>query len=88
MEVLAEKVVQNKPVPRGRSSVSAEVYGTWNKPQLFVPKVVPKDNDIREALRQKLTESFMFRALDTHNLKIVIDAMEEVKFNKGDLVIK
>jgi hypothetical protein len=52
-----------------------------------VPKVVAKDDDIREALKQKLTESFMFRALDSHDLKIVIDAMEEVKFNKGDLVI-
>lgn len=53
-----------------------------------MPKVVAKDDDIREALQQKLNESFMFRALDSQNLKIVIDAMEEVKFKKGDFVIK
>jgi len=50
----------------------------FNKKDQFVPKVFQKDHDIEEALRQKLNESFMFKALEVQDLKIVIDAMQEV----------
>lgn len=73
---------------KGRSSVSAEVYGLWNKKQPFTPKNIPKSVDIEAALRDKLNQSFMFRSLEANDLQIVINAMEEVKFAKGDNVIK
>jgi hypothetical protein len=31
---------------KGRSSVSAEVYGLWNKKKPFTPKNIPKTADI------------------------------------------
>jgi cAMP-dependent protein kinase regulator len=55
--------------------------------EAYVPKVHQKDQDIVAALQQKLTESFMFRALEPSDLKIVIDAMQEVQFKSGDMVI-
>lgn len=84
-----EDMQKKRPVKtKGRSSVSAEVYGLWNKKQAFVPKNIPKGADIEAALKDKLNQSFMFRSLDSGDLQIVINAMEEVKFSKGDYVIK
>lgn len=84
-----EDLQKSRPkVTRGRSSVSAEVYGLWNKKQAYVPKNIPKSLDIQEALKQKLNQSFMFRSLESNDLQIVINAMEEVKFSKGQYVIK
>lgn len=84
-----EDLQKRKPkMARGRSSVSAEVYGLWNKKQAYTPKNIPKSADIQAALEDKLNQSFMFRCLEAGDLQIVINAMEEVKFNKGDFVIK
>lgn len=42
-----EDLQKRKPKQaRGRSSVSAEVYGFWNKKQPFTPKVIEKGVDI------------------------------------------
>ena len=82
-----QKSRPNKLV-RGRSSVSAEVYGLWNVKKPFTPKNIPKGADIEAALRDKLSQSFMFRALEANDQQIVINAMEEVTFSKGDHVIK
>lgn len=59
-----EQFSAKKPVVKGRTSVSAEVYGLFNKKGHFVPKVYPKNQDIEHALLNKLNESFMFRALE------------------------
>ena len=84
-----EDLQKNRPKKtKGRSSVSAEVYGLWNKKQPFVPKHSPKTADIEAALKDKLNQSFMFRYLEESDLQIVINSMEEVKFSKGDHVIK
>lgn len=84
-----EELQKRKPKQnRGRASVSAEVYGLWNKKAPFTPKVIQKGADIEAALKDKLNQSFMFRSLEPTDLKIVINAMEEVKFSKGDFVIK
>jgi len=49
--------------------------------------VIKKSEEVKQAIRQKLNESFMFNALEEHELNIVIDAMD-VKFAKvGDLII-
>lgn len=85
---MVPKTALTKVPARGRTSVSAEVYGVYNKKTAFVPKVVEKEDNIKEALRQKLIESFMFRALEPDNLKIVIDAMNEVIVKRDEVVIK
>ena len=74
----------NKP----RQSVSAEVYGIYNPKEAFVPRVVPKDNDQKEMLKNLLVKIFMFQHLEKEDLNVVIDAMEERKFQNGDSVIK
>ena len=66
-----------------RTSVSAEVFGKYNKKEEFVPPVVAKTPDVKERIKQRLQMAFMFKALGAEELNIVIDAMEEKKFNQG-----
>lgn len=71
-----------------RSSVCAEVYGTFNKKEDFKAKIVPKTDDQIKRITNKVNQSFMFSALNEKDLKTVIDAMEERSFKKGETVIK
>ncbi len=71
-----------------RSSVSAEVYGTFNEKKAFVAKVVPKSSEQKEKIYTKVIKSFLFNSLEDKDLNTVIDAMEEVRFSQGDQVIK
>jgi len=64
------------------------VYGTYNKKADFVAKVIPKSEGTIEKLRTRLLQAFMFSALDESELKIVVDAIEEVKGGAGDYIIK
>ena len=67
-----EDLQKTRPVhQKARASVSAEVYGMWNKKTAYTPKQVPKDADIEAALRDKLLQSFMFRSLEPSDLQIV-----------------
>lgn len=81
------KKTSKKP-SKGRQSVSAEAFGLWNKKKPYVPKNIPKTEDIKAALKERLMNSFMFRALDEKDLEIVLNAMEEKTFSAGDYVIK
>lgn len=60
--------------------MSAEVYGAFNKKQVFKPRVIPKKPEQRERLVKKLSQVFMFQALDDKEREIVLSAMEEKKF--------
>lgn len=68
--------------------MSAEVYGIYNPKEAFVPRVVEKDEQQKEMLRNLLVKIFMFQHLEKEDLEVVIDAMEERKFGSGDSVIK
>ena len=70
-----------------RTSVSAEVFGKYNQKEAYQPYVVPKSQQQKDSLKQRLTTTFMFKALDEAELNIVIDAMEEKKFAEGQTVI-
>jgi len=70
-----------------RSSVSAEVYGIFNKKEDFKPKVIPKSNEQRQTIINKVTQSFLFNSLEDKELNTVIDAMEEKKYKAGENVI-
>ena len=61
-----------------RAGISAEVYGVWNQKAHFVPKVLPKSEDVKTKLRKRLLSAFMFDALEEKELEIVIDSIEEV----------
>jgi cAMP-dependent protein kinase regulator len=71
-----------------RSSVSAEAYGAWNKKQTYIPKIVEKSSDQKTRISARLNRSFLFNSLEDTELEIVINAMEEKKYTKDDVVIK
>ena len=52
---VAELPSQRAPVRKGpRTSVSAEVFGTWNKKKDFQPPKYAKAPAVREALKNRL----------------------------------
>jgi len=63
-----------------RSSVSAEVYGSFNKKESYVPKVIPKGEEQKKRIETRLMQAFMFSSLDERERDIVVNAMAEVKF--------
>ena len=85
----AQQIVPKKKenfVPR--TSVSAEVYGMYNKKENYKPKIVPKSQAQKEKIGQRLNQAFMFSALDEKEKEIVINAMEEKQIKAGNWVIK
>ena len=79
---------KKKNIKQQRQGVSAEVYGKNNKKEDFVAKVISKSEETRQKLRVRLLQAFMFSALDEQELQIVINAIEEVKGETGDVIIK
>jgi len=68
----------NKQKARGpRASVSAEAFGAFNKKEDFKPKVIQKEESVKESILEKINQAFMFSGLDSNEKKIVIDAMWE-----------
>ncbi len=72
---------------QGRVSVSAEVYGTFNKKGDYKPKVIHKNEDQIARINTRLDQAFMFSGLDKLEKEIVINAFDEVKFAAGEPVI-
>ena len=72
---------------KSRSSVSAEVYGFYNKKEKFVPKVIPKNDEQMNRIKGKIISSFIFSSLEKKDLDIVINAMEEKRYKLDDKVI-
>lgn len=62
-----------------RAAVSAEAYGVFNKKGDFKPRVIPKSEDQIHRIKARILQSFLFHNLDSADLNIVIDAMEERK---------
>ncbi len=62
-----------------RNSVSAEAFGGWNKKADFKPRVVPKSEDVKDKIRKRLQQSFLFNSLNEQDLNIVVDALDERK---------
>lgn len=75
-------------LPGARTSVSAEVYGLWNKKGNFTPKIVKKTPDQVKRIQARILQSFLFSALEDKDLEIVINAFEEKTFPEGKTIIK
>lgn len=73
---------------QGRTSVSAEAFGDFNKKVTYKPKIVPKSGEVIARLSERLQKSFMFNSLEEQERFIVINAMEEKKIQAGEVVIK
>jgi len=50
--------------------------------------LVTKSDEVKEAIMDKIEKSFMFSGLDDKEKLVVVDAMEEKKSFKGEVVIK
>jgi cAMP-dependent protein kinase regulator len=87
VDEMVEKKISIIKKMGGRSSVSAEVYGAFNKKENFKPKFVPKSEAQYKRISQCVVHSFMFNSLDEKDLQTVIDAMEEKRFSSGETVI-
>ena len=87
MDLEEEKKIQLKNINTGRTSVSAEVLGLYNKKENFIPKKIIKTLDQINRIKSKLLSSWIFSNLDKNEIKIVIDAMEEKIFNKNENII-
>ena len=59
-----------------RSSVSAEAFGAWNKKSDFSARHVEKSEETKDAIRSRLSQSFLFNSLNEEEFKIVVDAMD------------
>lgn len=80
--------IKAKAQQRGpRASVSAEAFGTWNKKEEFKAPFYPKSDAVKEALRKRLDQAFMFNALNPEELEIVLNAMVGVQKKAGETVI-
>jgi len=71
-----------------RSSVSAEAFGKYNKKEDFKARVIPKSEEAKKAICEKIEKAFMFSGLDDGEKQIVVDAMEEKKAFKNEAVIR
>ena len=87
MDLEEEKKIQLKNLNTGRTSVSAEVLGLYNKKENFIPKKIIKTLDQINRIKSKLLSSWIFSNLDKNEIKVVIDAMEEKIFNKNENII-
>lgn len=70
-----------------RASVSAEAFGNWNKKEEFKAPFYEKSADAVAALRNRLSQAFMFSNLNPEELEIVLGAMQKVQFAAGARVI-
>ena len=82
-------IITHKPkrLNNKRISISAEVYGVHNKQRQFIPKKIPKTKEQISRIKMIILSSFIFSTLDTNDLNIVTDSMEEINVKAGDIVI-
>ena len=75
-----EELKKKTETKGARISVSAEVYGRFNQKSAFQAKVIVKSEEQKARIRTRLSQAFMFSALDDKEQEIVINAMEEKHF--------
>jgi len=88
-EIVDHVLPQGKPLQgtKQRTSVSAEAYGAFNKKGDFKPRVIPKSEEQKHRILERLSKAFMFAALENKEKDIIVDAMEEKKISNGKWVI-
>jgi cAMP-dependent protein kinase regulator len=60
----------------------------FNKKEDFQARKIPKTEEQIQRIKARILQSFLFSNLESKDLNIVIDAMEEKKVEKGEVVIK
>ena len=83
-----QQLVRKTDYKAQRISVSAEVYGSYNKQGDFKPPINQKSAESAKRLYNKLSNSFLFSHLAEKEKAILVKAMKEEKFNEDEWVIK
>ncbi len=83
-----QKIQKNKAKPSQRISVSAEVYGEFNKKGDFNPPVNKKTEEETSKIIEKIDKSFLFKHLEKKEKQIIALAMAIKKYKSGEMVIK
>ena len=83
-----EQPKKAKNTRAGRKGISAESYGKFNKKENFKPRFIQKTENQIVRIKGRILQSFLFNSLESSDLNIVIGAMEEKQFKKGENVIK
>jgi len=60
-----------------RSSVSAEAYGNWNVKKAFEAPSYPKTDEQKKRIKDVLSGSFMFQAVDAKDFDVLLGAVKE-----------
>ena len=79
--------VQSQQYQKQRTSVSAEAYGKFNKKGNFEPRVIPKSEEQKQRIIERLSQAFMFAYLENREKEVLVKAMEEKKVSKGQWII-
>jgi cAMP-dependent protein kinase regulator len=83
-----KRLEQKRNEKKMRTSVSAEVYGNFNKKENFKPRFIKKTPDQIIRIKNKVLSSFLFSSLDKKDLDIVIGAMDERKLKPNEIAIQ
>jgi cAMP-dependent protein kinase regulator len=76
-------------IARGpRIAVSAESYGNKKNNKDYLAIIHQKTESQISRIKSIVINSFLFKSLESNELKVVIDAMEMKAFKKGEIVIK
>lgn len=59
----------------------------FNVKKEFEPRVVEKTEEAFKRISERLSQAFMFKALEAREKKMVVDAMEEKTFAAGESII-
>ena len=83
-----KKLVHKTDYKNTRSSVSAEVWGEYNKKGQFKAPVHSKTTDQQAVILSKLNVSFLFSSLEEKEKKIIMLAMKIVDVKRGTRFIE
>ncbi|GIX63171.1 cAMP-dependent protein kinase regulatory subunit [Babesia caballi] len=73
---------------RNRLSVSAEVFGAHNNPDLFVAPVHPKTPEQAERIKNSVLKCFLFSSVDPKDVDVLVGAFESNDVSAGTVVIQ
>lgn len=69
-------------------SVSAEVFGKFNRQEDYVPPVYEKSEAQAKAISEKMENIFLFSSLSPIDKKKILQAVQAVQRKAGDVIIK
>nr|BAN64513.1 cAMP-dependent protein kinase regulatory subunit, putative [Babesia bovis] len=73
---------------RNRVSISAEVFGAYNNPDLFVAPVHEKTPEQATRIKETVLKCFLFSSVDAKDIDTLVKAFESSDVSAGTKVIQ